>query len=62
MLQPVFGVHWNPEDVDFNTNEGMNLPLRVKASRRRTMTFLFHVLYIGYYLRYGPDLRWLFSP
>lgn len=33
MLQPVFGVHWNPEDVDFNTNEGMNVPLRVKESR-----------------------------
>lgn len=45
----------NSEEVDSNATEGMDLLVRVKATKRRAKVFFFHVLIWTYNRRYDPD-------
>jgi hypothetical protein len=56
MSQLVSSIPQNPEEIGFNTSEGMDLPAR--ASRQGEQASFFHGLYIGYQQMGWPRLRW----
>ena len=57
----VFSRCWNPEEVGSNA-EGINLMVRMKASRQRTKGSFFHVLYIGCPQKKAVQIQRIFLP
>ena len=52
-----FDIHWTTKEVDSNNCEGVNLPVRVRASRQRACASLFPVPYTGCHQKVWPRSR-----
>jgi hypothetical protein len=55
MSLPVLGTHWNPEEVGWNTSEGMDLLAKARTSRQTARLSFSTFLKYAFSRRCGPD-------